>query len=73
MRRDDWLDEDEYPDDKDIEAFGDDSPFDYDPLSIGYFRRSNSRFWTTRRIVYLAIGLILLGALLLPFLLSLLN
>ena len=36
-RRDDWLDDDEYPSDDDVEHFGEDSPLDYDPLSIGYF------------------------------------
>ena len=35
-RDDDWINDEEYPDDKDIEAFGDDSPPDDDPLTIGY-------------------------------------
>jgi hypothetical protein len=34
-RRDDWLDDNEYPDDRDIDDLGDDSPGDYDPLTIG--------------------------------------
>ncbi|MBZ0289336.1 MAG: hypothetical protein K8I30_17075 [Anaerolineae bacterium] len=33
--RDGWLDDDEYPDDRDVDDFGDESPGDYDPLTIG--------------------------------------
>ena len=38
-RRDDWLDENEYPDERDIDDLGDDSPADYDPLTIGRVSR----------------------------------
>jgi len=66
----DWLDADEYPDDKDIEDFGDDSPIDYDPLTIGYVGDSRPSFWTKRRIIVLIVVLIMVGALLLPFVLQ---
>mgnify|MGYP001058902874 CR=1 FL=1 len=66
MRRDDWIDESEYPDDDDIAAFGDDSPFDDDPLTIGYVDSKQSQFWTTQRIVAFVVALILLAALVLP-------
>lgn len=37
VRQDDvWLEDKDYPDEKDIEEFGYDSPPDYDPLTIGY-------------------------------------
>ncbi len=68
MQYNDWIDDDEYPDDKDIEAFGDDSPPDYDPLTIGYIGEQRGEFWTTRRIVLLVVVLILLVAWLLPLL-----
>lgn len=68
MYEDAWLDENEYPDDKDVEAFGYDSPDDYDPLTIGYIGDSRPSFWTRRRIVFLIVGLILIGTLLLPLL-----
>lgn len=63
-----WLDDNEYPDEKDIEEFGDDAPVDYDPLTIGYVGKSRPSFWTTKRIILLIVGLILVAALLLPFL-----
>lgn len=50
MRHDDWLNENEYPDEKDIEAFGDDSPPDDDPLTIGYVGDYRPPFWTPQRI-----------------------
>ncbi|MDQ7027643.1 MAG: hypothetical protein Q9P44_19030 [Anaerolineae bacterium] len=71
MRYDDWIDDDEYPDDEDIEAFGYDSPPDNDPLTIGYVDDSRPAFWTTRRIVLLIVILIIFGALLFPSLLRL--
>jgi len=36
MSRDDWIDEDEYPNDEDVDAFGDYSPPDDHPLTVGY-------------------------------------
>lgn len=71
MRGDDWLDDHEYPDEDDIEAFGDDSPADNDPLTIGYVGETRPSFWTTGRIIFLIVGLLLIGALLLPLLLQL--
>lgn len=70
-RRDDWIDDDEYPDDRDVEELGDDSPFDDDPLTIGYAGRRAARrsFWTPARLVLLVIVLILVAALVLPLLL----
>lgn len=71
-RRDDWIDDDEYPDHEDVEEFGEDSPSDYDPLTIGYYGKRPS-FWTPRRLILLAVVLIILAALLLPTILPLLR
>lgn len=71
-RRDDWLDNDEYPDDDDIEAFGDDSPRDYDPLTIGRLPRAQTPFWTRGRIIIALVALLLLLALLIEDLFPLL-
>jgi hypothetical protein len=68
---DDWINDEEYPDDKDIEAFGDDSPPDDDPLTIGYVGDLRPSFWTTRRFVLLVVVLVIFSALLLPLLLRL--
>jgi hypothetical protein len=66
-RRDDWIDDDEYPSDRDVDAFGDDAPFDDDPLTIGKVRTRKrisgyrqSGYWTTNRIVVAVIAAILL-------------
>ncbi len=72
-RLDDWIDEDEYPDDRDVAAFGDDSPSDYDARTIGRVPGVRSRFWTPGRIALLIIVLLLVAALLLPSLLPLLR
>jgi hypothetical protein len=72
MRRDDWIDDDEYPSDEDVEAFGEDSPLDNDPRSIGYVGDLRPGFWTPTRIGILVVVLILMGVLLLPPLLRLL-
>jgi len=71
MQNDVWLDDNEYPDEKDIEEFGEDSPIDYDPLTIGYLGDSRPSFWTSKRVVILIVVIILIGALLLPPLLRL--
>lgn len=72
-RRDDWLDEDEYPDDRDVDDLGDDSPYDNDPLSIGRVPGLHPPFWTrTRLLVALLLGLMLL-VFVLPRLLPLLS
>lgn len=67
MRRDDWIDDDEYPDDRDVAALGDESPPDFDPLTIGYVGR-RPPFWTPARVVIAVIALVLIAALLLPLL-----
>lgn len=71
-RRDDWIDDDEYPDDEDVEDFGENSPSDYDPLTIGYYGKRPS-FWSPKRIAILVFVIILLAALLLPTILPLLR
>ena len=73
MRRDDWIDEDEYPDEDDIEAFGEESPPDDHPLTIGYVGGSRPHFWTKGRIALVVVGLVLISALLLPALFQLLR
>lgn len=64
MQEDVWFDENEYPDEKDIEQFGDDSPPDFDPLTIGYVGDLRPPFWTTGRIILLIVVLFLVAALL---------
>jgi hypothetical protein len=61
-RRDDWLDNDEYPDERDVDDFGDDSPLDYDPLSIGRVGNLRTPFWTRGRILLAVVLIILLLA-----------
>ena len=70
-RLDDWIDEDEYPDDHDVEDFGDSSPTDYDPRTIGYFGKRRPSVWTPRRIILLVVGLLIVTALILPLISSL--
>ena len=70
---DDWIDDNEYPDDRDVEEFGEESPLDNDPLTIGYIGGQRPSFWTTRRIVLLVIVLIVLAAILLPEVLGLIH
>jgi len=72
-RRDNWIDDDEYPDDRDIEKFGEDSPFDNDPLSIGRIRNFRYPFWTRRRIIVAVVIAILLFSVLIIEGLPLLN
>lgn len=69
-RRDNWIDEDEYPDDKDIDAFGDYSEYDDDPRTIGYVGHQREGFWTKGRIFLLIIVAILVISMVLPPLLS---
>ncbi len=61
-RRDDWLDEDEYPEERDVDDFGDDSPLDYDPLSIGHVGNVRTPFWTRERILLAVVLIVLLLA-----------
>jgi len=72
-RLDNWIDEDEYPDDRDVEEFGDESPVDYDPRTIGYIGKRRPGFWTTRRIILSIICLLIVAALLLPLISSVLH
>jgi len=65
---DDWIRDDEYPDEADMETFGDDSPPDDDPLTIGYVGDLNRNPWTERRIFLLVLSAFLLLVLLLPLL-----
>ena len=61
-RPDDWLSDDEYPDDRDIEDLGDDSPGDYYPLTIGCIPTIHVPFWTrTHIIIAVLLLLIVLG------------
>jgi len=71
MRHDDWIYEDEYPSDKDLDAFGDDSPPDDDPLTIGYVGDSRPSFLTARQVIILLVVIVMVSALLLPFLVRL--
>jgi len=72
-RRDDWIDDDEYPDDSDVERFGEYSPTDYDPLTMGRIGRTRGPFWTRTRIILAIVVLLLLLALLIPEILPLFN
>ncbi len=68
-RRDDWIDDDEYPSDRDIERFGDDSPFDDDELTLGRVRRRASYKpvtpgWDRRRVIFTVIVVLLVLSLL---------
>lgn len=72
-RDDDWIGEDEYPDDRDVEVFGDDSPSDYDPRTIGYVGKRRPGFWTSGRVVLLVVVLLIVAALLLPQIVALLR
>ncbi len=71
-RLDDWIDEDEYPDDRDVDEFSDDSPMDYDPRTIGYVGDRPSS-WTRGRILLLIVVLVIVLALLLPAILTLVS
>ena len=56
----DWIDADEYPDDDDIDRFGDDSPPDNDPLTIGYLDDNRTKPWTVNRVMVLLFVLALI-------------
>jgi hypothetical protein len=72
-RLDDWIDDDEYPDDRDASDFGDDSPPDDDPLTLGRVPGIRPRFWTPGRLLLALVVLLIVAALLLPSLLPLLR
>jgi hypothetical protein len=60
-----WLDENDYPDEKDIDEFGEDAPPDFEPQTIGFVGNWRPPFWTPRRLVFLIIGGILITLLVL--------
>ena len=60
-RRADWIDEDEYPDDRDVENFGEDSPVDYDRRTMGRVGNMRQPFWTRTRIFIALILAILIA------------
>ncbi len=59
-RRADWIDEDEYPDDRDVEDLGEDSPVDYDRRTMGRVGNLRQPFWTRTRIFIVIILAILI-------------
>ena len=65
-RRADWIDEDEYPDDRDVEDFGEESPVDYDRRTMGRVGNMRQPFWTRTRIFIV----ILLAILILSFVIA---
>ena len=62
-RRDDWIDDDEYPDERDMRDLGDDAPYDDDPLTIGRVKGVNEGRWSRGRIILVVCALILLAVL----------
>ena len=56
----DWIDEDEYPDDRDVEDFGEESPVDYDRRTMGRVGNLRQPFWTRTRIFIAVILAILI-------------
>lgn len=72
-RRNNWIDQDEYPDERDIDEFGDDSPGDYYPLTIGRVGKGRRPYWTRGRIVIALIAGVLLFSLLLAEIMPLLQ
>lgn len=50
---------DDNPSDRDMAEFGYGSPYDDDPLTIGYTGNNSRRFWTRGRIILLVVSLIL--------------
>jgi hypothetical protein len=71
--RGDWLNEDEYPDDRDIAAFGDYSASDDDPLTIGRVGHWSTPFWTRSRIVVAIFASLLLLSIVVAEIMWLLN
>ena len=59
----DWIDEDEYPDDRDVEDFGESSPVDYDRRTLGRVGNMRQPFWTRTRIFIVIILTILIFSL----------
>ncbi|MCA0454632.1 MAG: hypothetical protein LCI00_11735 [Chloroflexi bacterium] len=64
-RRGDWIDEDEYPDERDMDDFGDASPVDYDRSTLGKVGNMRQPYWTKMRIlIVLLAGLVLISIIL---------
>jgi hypothetical protein len=61
-RRADWIDEDEYPDDRDVEDFGEDSPVDYDRRTMGRVGNMRQPFWTRTRILIVIVIAVLIAS-----------
>jgi hypothetical protein len=59
-RQDDWIDDDEYPDARDLRDLGEDSPADSDPLTIGRVAGVNDGRWSRSRVIVAVCALILL-------------
>jgi hypothetical protein len=72
-RSEDWIDDDEYPDDADMAEFGESSPVDYDRRTMGKVRHRQNRYWTRGRIVIAVISAALLLLMLLAELQPLLS
>lgn len=74
-RRDDWIDDDEYPDARDTRDMGDDSPTDYDPLTVGRIEGVNTglKGLSRSRIILIVCALILLIVLLVPVITQIVN
>lgn len=72
-RSDDWIDDDEYPDDRDVAEFGEDSPYDNNSRTIGRIPGVNSPHWTPGRILLAIVALLIVAALVLPLLAPLLR
>ncbi len=74
-RRDDWIDDDEYPDARDMRDLGDDSPTDYDPLTVGRIEGVNTglKGLSRSRIILIVCALILLIVLLVPVITQIVN
>ena len=60
--RADWIDDDEYPDDRDVEDFGEDSPVDYDRRTMGRVGNMRQPFWTRTRIFIVIVLTILIAS-----------
>ncbi len=75
-RHDEFLSENEFPTERDVEKFGDESPWDNDALTIGMVgkrKKSKRGFWTRQRIMMALIMLVIIAAIVLPLLVPLLR
>jgi hypothetical protein len=67
----DWIDEDEYPDDRDVEDFGEESPVDCDRRTMGRVGNMRQPFWTRTRIFIVIILAILVISFIFAFVIPL--